>query len=181
MPRNIRPMLASLVDAPFNRAGWLFDVKWDGYRAISEVGPDTIRLYSRNHKPFESKFVPIVEALNNLRHNAVLDGEIVVLDREGRSRFQLIQNYQKTGKGNIAYYVFDLLYLDGKDLRSFPLKERRSCAHCSAVGRGSSASATILKHAGASSSRRQSRQRWRGSSARTVRVPKSKANGPGRG
>jgi bifunctional non-homologous end joining protein LigD len=126
MPHEIQPMLATLVDEPFDRAGWLFEVKWDGYRAIAEIDSDDVRLYSRNHKSFADKFAPVVDALNNLGHNAVLDGEIVVLDREGKSRFQLIQNYQKTGKGNLVYYVFDLLYLDGKDLRSLPLTERKA-------------------------------------------------------
>lgn len=125
MPRSVRPMLATLIDESFDRDGWFFEVKWDGYRAIAEVGRDAVRLYSRNHTPFETKFAPIVDSLWKLDHEAVLDGEIVVLDDEGRSRFQLLQNYQKTGRGNLIYYVFDLLYLDGEDLRSRPLSERK--------------------------------------------------------
>ncbi len=126
MPHGIRPMLATLVDEAFDRPGWLFEVKWDGYRAIAEVGSESVRLYSRKHTPFETKFAPIVESLSTLGHDVVLDGEIVVLDREGKARFQLIQNYQKTGKGDLVYYVFDLLYLDGEDLRSRPLTERKA-------------------------------------------------------
>lgn len=126
MPHNVRPMLATLIDRPFDRPGWLFEVKWDGYRAIAEVGATGVNLYSRNHTPFATKFAPIVDSLNTLGHDAVLDGEIVVLDRDGKARFQLIQNFQKTGKGNLVYYVFDLLYLDGKDLRSLPLAERKT-------------------------------------------------------
>src|SRR5438128_12417151 len=60
-----------------------------------------------------------------LSHQAVLDGEVVVLDAEGKSHFQLLQNYQKTGKGHLRYYVFDLLYLDGRDLRDLPLVRRK--------------------------------------------------------
>ncbi|HVS39227.1 MAG TPA: DNA ligase D [Gemmataceae bacterium] len=125
MPHDVRPMLATLVDEPFDRAGWLFEPKWDGYRAVAEVKSDAVRLYSRNHKGFENKFTAIVESLRSLGHEAVLDGEIVALDDSGRSRFQLLQNYQKTGKGALIYYVFDLLYLDGTDLRDKPLHQRK--------------------------------------------------------
>ena len=125
MPRDVRPMLATLVDEPFDREGWVFEVKWDGYRAIAEVDRDRVRLYSRNLKSFESKFVPIFRALRDLGHDAVLDGEIVAVDDQGRAQFQLLQNYQRTGRGDLVYYAFDLLYLDGRDLRDLPLIERK--------------------------------------------------------
>ncbi|MBO0697632.1 MAG: DNA ligase D [Zavarzinella sp.] len=125
MPRDIRPMLATLVDGPFDRPGWLFELKWDGYRAVAEVTRSGVRLYSRNHQSFENKFAPVAVALRGLGHEAVLDGEVVVVDESGRSQFQLLQNYQKTGRGNLVYFVFDLLYLDGRDLRSLPLVERK--------------------------------------------------------
>jgi bifunctional non-homologous end joining protein LigD len=123
--RQAKPMLATLVEQPFDRAGWLFEVKWDGFRAIAEVNSGKVSFYSRNHKPFEQRFVPIVESLRRLRHEAVLDGEVVVLDDKGRSQFQLLQNYGKTGKGALRYYVFDLLHLDGRDLRGMPLTSRK--------------------------------------------------------
>lgn len=125
MPRKIRPMLATLVDAPFDRQGWLFEVKWDGFRAIAEVDRQGVNLYSRAQQPFVQRFAPIVASLRELRHDAVLDGEVVVVDREGRAQFQLLQNYQRTGAGRLLYYVFDLLYLDGDDLRALPLLERK--------------------------------------------------------
>ncbi len=125
MPRQVRPMLATLVDEPFDRAGWLFELKWDGYRAVAEVSRDGVAFYSRNHKSFEQRFAPIVESLRGLGHEAVLDGEVVVLDDGGRSRFQLLQNYQKTGEGRLRYCVFDLLHLDGQDLRRLPLRRRQ--------------------------------------------------------
>ncbi|CAN5196419.1 DNA ligase D [soil metagenome] len=121
----IKPMLATLVDEPFDRKEWLFEIKWDGYRAIAEVDHGKVQLYSRNGISFADRFPPIYAALEKLKHKAVIDGEIVAVDAEGRSRFQLLQNYQKTGKGHLLYYVFDLLALDGKDLRSLPLTERR--------------------------------------------------------
>ncbi len=126
MPHRIRPMLATLTDEPFNRAGWLFELKWDGYRALAEVRADHVMLYSRNHKSFNERFAPLVESLRRLGREAVLDGEIVVVDDQGRSDFQLLQNYQKTGQGRLRYYVFDLLYLDGHDLRPLALRQRKA-------------------------------------------------------
>src|SRR5579864_9662470 len=118
-------MLATLADAPFDRRGWFFEVKWDGYRAIAEVGKGRVSLYSRNQQPFEQRFAPIVAALRRLKHSAVLDGEIVVVDRDGRPDFELLQNYQRTSAGTLRYYVFDLLFLDGRDLRGQPLHRRK--------------------------------------------------------
>lgn len=118
-------MLATLADGPFNRIGWIFEVKWDGYRAIAEVNRRAIQLYSRNNLSFNHSYPAIVSALRNVNRQAVLDGEIVVLDEKGRSHFQLLQKYRRTGVGTLTYYVFDLLELDGKDLRRLPLVERR--------------------------------------------------------
>src|SRR5262249_47420418 len=78
MPHKVEPMLATSVDTAFDRAGWLFELKWDGYRAISEVKKGRVRLYSRNQRSFETRFAPIVESLEHLGHDAVLDGEVVV-------------------------------------------------------------------------------------------------------
>jgi bifunctional non-homologous end joining protein LigD len=121
----VRPMLATLVAEAFDRQDWLFEVKWDGYRAIAEIADANVKLYSRNLLSFEKKFAPVLASLAELGHDAVLDGEIVALDGEGKSRFQLLQNYQKTGMGTLVYYVFDLLYLDGEDLRAAPLRRRK--------------------------------------------------------
>jgi bifunctional non-homologous end joining protein LigD len=125
MPRNIRPMLATAVEESFDRPGWVFEIKWDGYRAIAEVDAKKVRLYSRKHLSFEGTYAPVVESLQQLGHEAVLDGEIVVLDQTGKAQFQLLQNYQSSKKGVLVYYVFDLLYLDGHDLRELPLLHRK--------------------------------------------------------
>lgn len=125
MPRNVKPMLATPVDRPFDRPGWLFEIKWDGYRAIAEVEQQKVRLYSRRNLSFEERYAPIVRSLQQLGHDAVLDGEIVVVDDAGKSDFQLLQRYQQTGHGHLVYYVFDLLYLDGHDLRGLPLRRRK--------------------------------------------------------
>lgn len=118
-------MLATLVDKPFDAKGWLFEIKWDGFRAIAEIENDRVELYSRNLLSFNKRFSPIVKSLQRHKLKAVLDGEIVILDSRGKSRFELLQHYQQTGKGNLVYYVFDILFLNGKDLRNQPLLERK--------------------------------------------------------
>src|SRR5262249_52063857 len=107
------------------RAGWLFELKWDGYRAISEVKKGRVRLYSRNQRSFETRFAPIVESLEHLGHDAVLDGEVVALDSHGKPSFQLLQDYSNASKGSLVYEVFALLHLDGHDLRNLPLARRQ--------------------------------------------------------
>lgn len=125
MPHDVRPMLATLVDRPFDQPDWLFEIKWDGYRAIAEVEADRVKLYSRSGQSFAARFAPLLESFRELGHDAVVDGEVVVLDSEGRSQFQLLQNFQKTGGGRLAFVAFDLLYLDGRDLRELPLSRRK--------------------------------------------------------
>ena len=110
MPHAIHPMLATPVGAPFDHPEWLFEMKWDGYRAIAEVREGTVSLYSRNLLPLDEKFAPVAEALRACRYEAVLDGEIVVVDDQGQPDFQLLQHYQDTGRGHLLYYVFDLLH-----------------------------------------------------------------------
>jgi bifunctional non-homologous end joining protein LigD len=125
MPHKIKPMLATLVDEPFNKDNWFFEIKWDGYRAIAEIEKGKVKLYSRNWLSFENKFKKIVDELQKFNHDAVLDGEIVALDKNGKPSFQYLQNYAKNPKGELVYYVFDVLYLDGFDLQNKPLWERK--------------------------------------------------------
>src|SRR5262249_45988712 len=94
MPTRIKPMLATLVDAPFDRKNWFFEVKWDGYRAIAEIAKCRVRLYSRNLLSYEDRFAAVVKALGDFPYETVLDGEVVVLDGAGRPRFEMLQNYQ---------------------------------------------------------------------------------------
>ena len=121
-----KPMLARLVKEPFDDPDWLFETKWDGYRASAEIHDGRAELYSRRGNSFNERYAPVVRALQSLRADAVLDGEVVAMDARGRSGFQLLQNYQKTGKGRLVYCVFDLLALDGRDLTSLPLLERKN-------------------------------------------------------
>jgi len=119
-------MLAHIGKEPFDDSEWIFEVKYDGYRALAVINPpeDPV-LYSRNHLSFNKLFKPVVDQLKKIKHTAVVDGEVVIEDDAGRSGFQLLQNYQKTGKGTLKYYVFDLLSLDGNDIRQLPLTERK--------------------------------------------------------
>jgi bifunctional non-homologous end joining protein LigD len=125
MPRQVEPMLATRVAKPFDHADWIFEIKWDGYRAIAEVEQHSVRLYSRNLLSFTERFRPIANSLSQLGHDAVLDGEVVVLDEHGKAQFELLQNHGRSRGGVLAYYVFDLLYLDGHDLRGLPLLHRK--------------------------------------------------------
>ena len=125
MPHGIKPMLATLVEKPFDHQDWIFEVKWDGYRAIAEVRGDEVSLYSRNLISLNDKFLPIAESLRKFRSDCILDGEIVVVDDQGRHDFQKLQNYRKSGSGHLLYYAFDLLYLEGHDLMDLPLLRRK--------------------------------------------------------
>ncbi|MFT3883342.1 MAG: non-homologous end-joining DNA ligase [Gemmatales bacterium] len=121
----IKPMLATLVAEPFDKEGWLFEIKWDGYRAIAEMQKRLVRLYSRNQKSFVEDYPILVEALKHVKGPAVLDGEIVVVDEKGRPSFQLMQNYRCTGLGELRYYVFDLLSYRGENFKRKPLWMRK--------------------------------------------------------
>lgn len=125
VPHRIKPMLATLAREPFDHPDWIFEVKWDGYRAVAEIRDGDVALFSRNLISLNQKFFPIVESLRKFRFEAVLDGEIVVVDDRGYPDFQLLQNYQKSGNGHLLYYVFDLLHFQGHDLTSLPLIERK--------------------------------------------------------
>ncbi|MHB9073254.1 MAG: non-homologous end-joining DNA ligase [Desulfobaccales bacterium] len=125
MPHGIKPMLATLVKEPFDHPEWLFEVKWDGYRAIAEIQDGKVSLYTRNRISLNKKFFPVAESLQKFGFDAVFDGEIVVVDDQGLPDFQMLQNYQKSGRGHVLYYVFDLLFFHGHDLLSLPLVKRK--------------------------------------------------------
>jgi len=125
MPHEIKPMLAKLTDGPFDSEEWIFEIKWDGYRAIAEIEKGEVNLYSRNLISFNRKYRSIIETLEAFEHNAVLDGEIVVLNADGTSSFQKLQQYDERPSPNLCYCVFDILYLDGHNLRDLPLLERK--------------------------------------------------------
>ncbi|UZH55464.1 DNA ligase D [Salinimicrobium tongyeongense] len=122
----IKPMLATRAKEIFNKANWIFELKWDGYRALASIQKGKVDLYSRNGISFKAKFKEIYEQLKNIPHDVVLDGEIVALDKSGKPVFQKLQNYQKAPSGELRYYVFDLLHLNGHNIMHLPLLERKS-------------------------------------------------------
>jgi bifunctional non-homologous end joining protein LigD len=125
MPKNVKPMLATLVKKPFDHPDWIFEVKWDGYRAVAEIREGVVSLYSRNRISLDEKFSPIADSLQKLGFDAVIDGEIVVVDDLGHPDFQMLQNYRKLKSGHLLYYVFDLLHFQGHDLTGLPLLRRK--------------------------------------------------------
>src|ERR1700749_2353214 len=102
-------MLASESATVFSDKNWIYEIKWDGYRAISEVNKSNVSLYSRNGNTFNGSYPLVVEALQQLKINAVLDGEIIVLKENGDPSFQLLQHYDSDSGYPIVYYVFDVL------------------------------------------------------------------------
>lgn len=122
-PRFVPPMLATLVNEPFRRDGWVFEEKYDGYRILARGEGGHVRLFSRNGHDKTSSFAAVARALEHLPEKAfLLDGEVVVFDRRGVSRFQLLQE----GKTTPVYAVFDYLFAGDRDLRREPLSARRA-------------------------------------------------------
>ncbi len=125
MPRDIEPMLATLVDEPFDEEGWIYEIKWDGYRALSYINNKKVEVRSRNNKSFNEKYYPVYKSLQSLELNAVLDGEIIVTNERGHADFADLQNWRSEADGQLIYYVFDILWLDNANLMDLPLQERR--------------------------------------------------------
>ena len=136
MPSAIHPMLAISVDDPFDDPAWLYEIKWDGYRAVAFIEHGKARFVSRNQNDLTPRYPELQELPAHLKaKTAILDGEVVALDEQGRSSFSLMQ--QRTGIQpggrqkapqpgiSIAYYAFDVLYLDGYDLRRVDLEQRK--------------------------------------------------------
>lgn len=118
------PMLATLADEPFDNEDWIFETKYDGYRALAEINKGKIRLVSRNGNTF-SKYISIEENLPT-DNDVILDGEIVIEDASGKSKFQWLQHYDEhPEKGILKFYVFDILFFNGFDLRQIPLLTRK--------------------------------------------------------
>jgi bifunctional non-homologous end joining protein LigD len=124
--RFIHPMLAKEVFTPFSDDHWIYEVKWNGHRAIADLDREKVLLYSRKSQPFNLTFPTVVDALRGLNLNVVLDGEIVAIDERGRSSFHLLQQYGQQPGIRIQYQVFDLLYKDGQSLEKEPLLWRKT-------------------------------------------------------
>ena len=135
MPTVIHPMLATLVDEPFSDPEWIFETKWDGFRSVCFIRNGQARFVSRNQIEMTPQYPELANVPKQLdAKQAILDGEIVALDKDGLPRFQLLQNklrirsgtYAPAGTAQIVYFVFDLLYVDGYDLMPYPVVERKA-------------------------------------------------------
>ncbi len=125
MPSNLKPMLAGIIDEAFNKGDWQFEIKWDGYRSLTYLQKGNVQLRSRNNLSFNEKYKPVYEALKAWPINAVIDGEIVVLNEEGHADFEGLQKWYQFEQGTLVYFVFDILWLEGHNLMELPLTERR--------------------------------------------------------
>lgn len=117
-------MLATLSEVR-NSGKMIYEFKWDGYRTIAMKKGKELQLLSRNHKSYNSKFYPIYQALQGYNFNAIIDGEIVVIDQHGKPAFGALQNWRSETDGQLMYYVFDLMWYEGHDLTQVPLVQRR--------------------------------------------------------
>ena len=137
LPQNIDPMLATLADKPFDSPDWLYELKMDGIRALVVKDGDRLEMRTRNDRPLNERFPTLAAALKELQGDSVvLDGEIVALDPEGHSHFELIQPRIHLSRARdiaeaderipVYFYAFDLLYINGFDLRRFPLEQRKA-------------------------------------------------------
>jgi bifunctional non-homologous end joining protein LigD len=127
MPDRISPQLATLVSAPPTRGEWTYEIKFDGYRILARIDDGSVRLFTRNENDWTAKMASLAHELSRLPvKTAWLDGEVVVLADNGVPDFNALQNaFDKVTTEAITYFVFDVMYLNGKDVRGAQLRERR--------------------------------------------------------
>jgi bifunctional non-homologous end joining protein LigD len=137
MPTSIYPMLAESIPEPFDSPDWLFEIKWDGYRAVAFLENGKVRLVSRNQNELTARYPELKDMAGFVKaKHAILDGEVVAIDEHGKPSFSLMQQRTgfrpggKRGPTNadvpVLYYAFDLIYADGEDWRKVPLEDRKS-------------------------------------------------------
>jgi bifunctional non-homologous end joining protein LigD len=125
-PDHWLPQLASLTDEVFYNDDWVFETKYDGYRALIQINKGKVNMISRNGITFNKKYPDLVKAFGVVENDVILDGEIVVEDEQGKSRFQWLQYYMDNpGAGKLKCYVFDILYFNGFDLTGLELLQRK--------------------------------------------------------
>jgi bifunctional non-homologous end joining protein LigD len=124
LPKRLQPMLATLTGAPFDDPDWVFEDKYDGFRVVSEIRNGKVALYSRNGKIISRSYLEVAEALEGVKGDAVIDGELVAIGKDDAPHFQLLQNALRH-EAKLLYYAFDLMSADGEDLRDLPLLERK--------------------------------------------------------
>ncbi|HSG40892.1 MAG TPA: DNA ligase D [Thermoanaerobaculia bacterium] len=138
MPSGIEPQLATLVEEVPTAGEWIHEIKYDGYRALCEIRDGEARLVTRNGKDWTDRFEPVAREAETLPvRQAILDGEVVVLEPDGTTSFQSLQNaLSENRQRDLVYFAFDLLYLDGYDLRKATLLERKEALEALLAGRG---------------------------------------------
>lgn len=122
----IKPMLATPKKEIFDDEDWLYELKWDGYRMLSAVKNGSVNCYSRNGKSFTEKYRKITDSLEGISHEVMLDGEVVHIGENGIPNFQTLQNYPQNKKGELRYYVFDVLFLNGHSTVDLKLTDRKN-------------------------------------------------------
>jgi bifunctional non-homologous end joining protein LigD len=127
LPDFVEPMQAKLVDS-MRPGDWIYEIKFDGYRALAMRGGSETRILSRNQNDLGKKFTEVRDSIAALDvDDLIIDGEIVALDQKGRSSFQLLQAFEMNQeRPPIVFYAFDLLQLNGKDLRNLPVEQRKA-------------------------------------------------------
>jgi len=120
-----QPMLAKLSEELIDNPDWIYEAKYDGYRAIAKIDKQKVEMLSRNGHSFNQKYAPLVKELETISEEVVLDGEVVIEDTKGISNFQMLQNFDTTRKGELKFYVFDILFLNGHQLTGLPLAQRK--------------------------------------------------------
>jgi bifunctional non-homologous end joining protein LigD len=126
LPQTLEPQLATLVDAPPPQGGWVYEVKFDGYRMLARIGEGKVKIFTRNAQDWTDRMPQIAQALQALPvDQAWLDGELAVPDAEGKSDFQRLQRALGGREDGMVYYLFDLLYVDDESLLTTPLHIRK--------------------------------------------------------
>lgn len=125
MPTHIEPMAATMTSRAFDDKNWIFEFKQDGYRLVTYCDGREVRLKTRKLKDYTTKFPEIVAAFQNWKHTAILDGEVVAINEQGKDDFHALQSHSKNKKTPILYFVFDLLWYDGKSYMDQPLLQRK--------------------------------------------------------
>src|SRR5947209_18754706 len=124
LPYRLQPMLATLTDVPFDDPDWVFEDKFDGFRMVAEIRRGRVALYSRNGKIISHSYIEVAKALDGVKGDAVIDGELVAIGKDGVSHFQLLQNALRH-EAKLKYCAFDLMFENAADLRKQPLLERK--------------------------------------------------------
>lgn len=124
IPASLSPMLCTLAKEPFNKKGWLNEVKWDGYRIIAFKNKNKVSLRSRSGIDYSERYTVVCDAVKQLTGNFVIDGEVVAFNKEGEISFDAVQKANPDAP--LAYYVFDIVWYDGRDIMHLPLIERKA-------------------------------------------------------